>query len=540
MMSLHRYRMLAPLSFVLAGCGTLGITPTSAPDASAGWQYVQSEAALNDLQRHVFTLASGEFEGREAGSDGERKAADYVARVLDEAGVLPGAVVEGERAFLQPFELDVIAFDTASTYLDFYGMEPVRLGREWVAFPDHTPAVLMDSVEIVFAGHGISAPDQGHDDYAELYVGGRVVVALSGAPPGLDSMRTFSGVFGPGDFLIKWIAAVQRGAAALIVVGEENALEAWPDYANLATGRSMNLSGEEQHVPIMPYVFLSDAFGDEVLRTLGVANVATARETDALVGISLLPRRSHTRSQNVVGVVRGAEEHADEFVAIGAHYDHLGLSDESVFYGADDNASGVAAVLVTATAMVRDAAGGDRRSTLFVFHGAEEKGLLGARYFVRSLEKSVAGTARNIVAHVNLDMVGREHPDSLYVTGAYRMSSELGELVDAVNTADQLRGPPFAFDRTYDDPEDPERIFERSDHIAYARQGIPVVFFTDGMGANWRKGTPADDYHRVTDTPDRIDFEKLSRVTRLVYAVGSRAADASVALEVDGVIPEGD
>ncbi|HEX7070018.1 MAG TPA: M28 family peptidase, partial [Rhodothermales bacterium] len=230
---------------------------------------------------------------------------------------------------------------------------------------------------------------------------------------------------------------------------------------------------------------------------------------------------------------------SSRFVALGAHFDHLGVGAEGVYNGADDNASGVATVLAVARAFADDIAA-ERptdRSVAFVFHGAEEKGLLGAEYVTSHLERSVFGAADRLVAHMNLDMVGREHPDSLYVVGAYRLSSRLGALVDSLNQHLGGSRPLFAFNRAYDDPDDPEKIFERSDHFAYAKQGIPIVFLTDGMGANWRKGSDEDDYHSPADDPDKLDYAKIARVSLLVYEIARHAAKASAQFPIDGMIP---
>lgn len=530
--------LLLPPLLLLGGCRILAPSPEVREEVREE-RYVESEALFSDIQRDVFTLASDEFRGREAGTPDERRAAEYIAERLRDAGLRPGGEGEDRRSFFQPFALEAVEFDTAHTRLAF-GDLPARLGRDWIAFPDHAPLVMMDSVPLVYAGYGISAPLQDHDDYGLIDVNGKVVIALAGAPEGLDSVVTFNGVFPPDDFLVKWLAAVQRGAVALIVIGEPNALDLWEDYATLALGRSMDLSGDEIYIPVMPYIFLSAAFGDSILAAIDVPpdSLYIPFHSDQLAALHLVPRRSETISQNVIGYLPGTIA-SDEFVSFGAHYDHLGMKGDEVFSGADDNASGVAAVLGVARAMAADAQAGDSldRSAVFVFHGAEEKGLLGATYATSFPETSIFGSIENLVMHVNLDMVGREHPDSIYVSGAYRMSSELGRLVDQANVDLGDGTPYFEFDRAYDDPDDPERIFERSDHFEYALMGVPVVFFTDGMGANWQKGTDADDYHSVTDQPEKIDVEKIARIARLVYEIGRRAADASIEFEIDGEIP---
>ena len=468
---------------------------------------------------------------------------------MEAAGILPGARSGDASDYIQPFELQAVAFDTAHLRFEVSGLAPARLGRDWLAFPEHAPTVMLDSADVVYAGYGISVQGQEHNDYEGIDVSGKVVIARSGAPDGLDSVRTFGGTFAPDDFLLKWVSAAQRGAAAIVVLEHPEALAQWEDYSTLASGRAMSLAGDEDYVPVMPYLFLSEAFGEQVLSSLGVPAESVAGGSAGLAPVEakqpltlhLLPRRERAASGNVVGYLPGAAD-ADSFVAVGAHYDHLGTRNGDVFNGADDNASGVVAALAAARALADDARAGapPERSVVFVFHSAEEKGLLGARHFTEQPEESVVQSMEHVVAHVNLDMVGREHPDSLYVVGASRMSSALGELVNETNRALGEGRPLFVLDRVFDDPDDPERIYQRSDHFRYAIHGVPVVFFSDGMGANWRKDTPADDYHRVTDDPEKIHIDKLERVSRLVYELVHRAAQSERVFPIDGEIPVDD
>jgi Zn-dependent M28 family amino/carboxypeptidase len=156
-----------------------------------------------------------------------------------------------------------------------------------------------------------------------------------------------------------------------------------------------------------------------------------------------------------------------------------------------------------------------RRSVLFVWHTAEEKGLLGSAYFTDHPTVPLD----SIVAQVNADMIGRNSPDSLYVVGPVAapggQSRALGVVVDSVNAT---LATPFAFDREWDSPTHPEQIYYRSDHYNYARKGVPIVFFTSGLHA---------DYHRVTDDVGKIDFAKLAHVDLLLFDLGEALADRS-------------
>lgn len=234
---------------------------------------------------------------------------------------------------------------------------------------------------------------------------------------------------------------------------------------------------------------------------------------------------------NVIGIVRGSDPALmGTYVALGAHYDHVGIgipvNGDSIANGADDDGSGSMALLAIARA-VAALPQRPRRSLLFVWHDGEERGLIGSAWFTQHPTVPLD----SIVAQLNADMIGRNGgPTSLPATGdsatlARKLfivgpsaapngqSALLGTFVDSVNAT---QTEPFAFDRTWDNPSHPERIYYRSDHYNYAKMGIPIVFFTTGIH---------EDYHRVTDEPSRIVYDKLARVTRLIRDVAVAAAN---------------
>jgi len=226
-------------------------------------------------------------------------------------------------------------------------------------------------------------------------------------------------------------------------------------------------------------------------------------------------QKEETRtSYNVVGVIPGNDPKLrNEYVAIGAHYDHEGIVDGQVFNGADDDASGTVTVLEVAKAFAREKT--NKRSILVVFHTAEEKGLFGSEFLTDNID-----IMNEIVVQVNIDMVGREHIDTLYSVGSDKLSSELKQIVESVNN----ETTEFVFNYQFDDPNDPEKIFYRSDHYNYAKHGIPIVFFTDNMN---------EDYHKPTDDYEKIDFNKIKKTAQLVYGVAERLANLDHRLIVD-------
>ena len=236
-------------------------------------------------------------------------------------------------------------------------------------------------------------------------------------------------------------------------------------------------------------------------------------------------------THNVVGIVEGSDPQLkNTFIAFGAHYDHVGYSDgqsggrspgrvtsgsndDRIWNGADDDGSGT----VTLMALARAFAEGPRprRSLLFVWHAGEERGLLGSRYFADYPTVPMD----KIVTQLNIDMIGRNRDDkpdesnTVYLVGSDRISSELHEINRAANRS---LPKPLTLDYEMNDPSDLEQVYYRSDHYSYAVKGIPIIFFTTGLHA---------DYHANTDEVSKIEFDKMARIAQLVYETGLRAAN---------------
>ena len=221
-------------------------------------------------------------------------------------------------------------------------------------------------------------------------------------------------------------------------------------------------------------------------------------------------------SANIIGLIEGNDPILkNEYVAIGAHYDHLGIIDGKVFNGADDDGSGTVTIMEAAKTLAKTKA--NKRSILIIFHAGEEKGLLGSRYLTNNLELI---KDKKIIAQINLDMIGRMATDSIYSIGSDKLSSELKNIIEDVNS----KTVKFYLDYKYDDPNDPNRFYYRSDHFNYAKHGIPIVFFFDDM---------REDYHKDTDEVEKINFKKLKRISWLVYGVTLRIANLDHRLTVD-------
>ena len=220
----------------------------------------------------------------------------------------------------------------------------------------------------------------------------------------------------------------------------------------------------------------------------------------------IILKQKYVKGENVLGFIQGTDL-KDEVLIITAHYDHLGKKDTSIYNGADDNASGTSAILEIAEAFMKakkDSVG-PRRSILIMAVSGEEKGLLGSKYYtdkpIYSLEKTIA--------NLNVDMIGRidkhhKNGDYVYLIGSDRLSTELHNISEEVNR----KHFNLKLDYTYNDKDDPNRYYYRSDHYNFAKNNIPVIFYFNGVHG---------DYHKSTDTIDKIDFKKTQKISRLIF-----------------------
>ena len=228
-------------------------------------------------------------------------------------------------------------------------------------------------------------------------------------------------------------------------------------------------------------------------------------------------------SENVVAFIEGTEK-PDEIIVISAHFDHVGQTGEEIFNGADDDGSGTVAIMKIAEAFQNAAKNGNgpKRSILFLHVTGEEKGLLGSAYYV----KYPIFPLKNTVANLNIDMIGRvdeahtNNPDFVYLIGSDKLSTELHEISEAINT----KFTNLTLDYTYNDDNDPNRFYYRSDHYNFAKNNIPIIFYFNGTH---------EDYHRPSDTPDKINYEVLAKRTQLVFFTAWELANRNERIVVD-------
>ncbi|MFN2516459.1 MAG: M20/M25/M40 family metallo-hydrolase [Pyrinomonadaceae bacterium] len=501
------------------------------------------------LRDYLSFIASDVMEGRDTPSRGLDTTAQFLAMNLSRWGFKPAG---DDGTFFQKIALRRGLIDKAETSAQLNG-QTLSLGDDYI--PVSRPADIA-AAPLVFAGNGWLIKSKNIDAYKGIDARGKIAVIFSppdGLPRGITNLD-LQGKRGE-DWMNAGDYAQKQGVIGIVIVPDFQFIANWERNRNRITDRGMMTVEKFQAAdgPIqLPGIIASPRLanilfqGERQSATLIFESIYGGQQPEpfALNPTKKLSIKVKTRSdvaptQNVVAVFEGSDPVLkNEYVALGAHYDHVGIgipvNGDGIYNGADDDASGTTAMLAMAEALAKTNTR-PKRSVLFVWHAGEEKGLWGSRYFTTyptiPLDK--------IVTQLNMDMIGRSKkegdtdprnrelsgPNEIYVIGSKMMSTELGDLADRVNK--QYLN--MTFDYRYDDPNDPNRFFFRSDHIHYARKGIPIVFFFDGEH---------EDYHRLGDSADKIDYQKMQKVARTVYMLMWEVANRPTRPTVDKQLPQ--
>jgi pimeloyl-ACP methyl ester carboxylesterase len=456
-----------------------------------------------EIKVDLFALAGDQTRGREGGTIDELSASAWLAERAREAGLQPAG---DNGTYFQFFPLERFRV-SASSSVTLAGQK-LQMGRDVVT--DTMVLAHVDAPTIVASDEALAG---GAVALAKLGLKERVMVVRYAPAPESTETAPAQAPGGRGRNLLRtWARGVQKSVAgqshaALVVLVPDTAKDQWERVAFPFARGTYGLDPDgtaEQRTPTR---------GTPLLYVRESALTAPLR-SDAQLVASIFTDSFTYPSVNVVAKVTGRDPSLrEEHVLFSAHQDHDGVrytvDGDNIWNGADDNATTAVALLAIGRAM---AAQPPRRSTLFVWHGAEERGLMGSRWFV----KHPTVPLKSIVAVLNGDMMGRNDPKTAALLGAlppHRNSPEFVQMAYAANEAVSQ----FVIDSSWDDPEHREGWYYRSDHLPYARAGIPALFFTTLLHA---------DYHTPFDNPDRIDMAKLTKMTRWMYATGRSAAES--------------
>ena len=497
----------------------------------------------NQLRDWLTFIASDELEGRDTPSKGLDIAAKYIASHLANWGISPGA---GEATYYQKFPLTNNKIDPVNTRLELNG-QSFNYGTDFLS--SMNPANISNA-PLVFVGNGWVIKSKNIDPYQGINVKDKVVVVVNSLPKGV----TFGDLKGPagGDWFSPPLYAQQNGAKAVIAFSTYSTLANWEmnRWTQLEKG-SVSFGKQQSQITIptltvnpkvMANLFLGEKFNSTVLfnKTItGEAFESFDLKPEKKVSANVAVKSETVYTQNVVGILEGSDPVLKkEYVVVGAHYDHVGMNPfmngpDKIFNGADDDGSGTVAVMAIAKAFSEGPR--PKRSMLFIWHAGEEKGLWGSEYFADNPTVPIT----SIITELNIDMIGRYQnpgdenhpqnkelpkPNEIFTIGAYMMSTELGQLSDAVNKSFLN----ISFNLKFAAPDHPEQFFYRSDHYNYAKKGIPIIFFMDGSHA---------DYHQVSDSVEKINFDSMEKVTKTIFATGWELANRASRPKVDKPLP---
>jgi hypothetical protein len=480
-----------------------------------------------ELRRDLFIIADDSFRGRETGTPEARRAAAFIARRVQQLGLEPA----GDSLYLQrvPMVRETFARTTQLMVTWNNGQrQSLRLGA--------------DLIPIISLGHDAPTPSRSVDGDV-LYVGdgpnddkqamalqslnpqGRVlvtsVVSAAERPrdPAARALRDSMMIMR----LARMIAL--RPAGVIVLMTGEMDASYRREIRTLLQRISLDAPERPDSGQRLPMLALGSARRGLPLLPARWPNDVTPQLLDRQFTASIEINRTPFTAYNVVAVVRGHDPKLNRtYLAYGAHYDHIGIMPaelrpgtrggrDSIANGADDDGSGSVALLAIAKQM---AVSRPRRSVVFVWHVGEEQGMLGSEYFTLHPPMPID----SIVAQFNADMIGRNEPNVVGLVGPRAapkyQSWRLGIIVDSVNRASES---PLRIERKWDDPDEPQHVYRRSDHYNYAQKGIPIIFFTTGEH---------DDYHRVSDEASKIDYDKMARVAQLMLEAGLVVSNRSM------------
>lgn len=496
------------------------------------------------LKDYLYFVASDEMEGRNTPSRGLDLTAKFIATNLSRWGLTPMGT---DGSFLQKIALtsrSVVPEQSSASI----GGQSFKMGEDFLGRPYPGSA----SGKVVFVGHGYLVKAKNINSYQGVDVRGKIMLVTEGFPKGVN-FQDFRGKQGE-DFDRPETYATAHGAKGIIMIAGSSTLNFWEQRykTTLTPTRPMMENPSQASVPMIVIsakmataLLQGEKLDYETLKKQveeGVNGAAFDLSLSKDVSFTVGAKVDAIQTQNVVAMLEGSDPVLkSEYVAIGAHYDHVGnspqtgcrpIGNDSICNGADDDGSGTVAVLSIAEALAKGPR--PKRSILFVWHCGEEKGLWGSEF----INENPPVPSKQIITQLNIDMIGRSKkagdtnqrnvnltgPNEIYVIGSRLMSTELGELSEAVNKTYLNLG----FNYKYDAPNDPERLFYRSDHFNYAKHGIPIIFYFDGVH---------EDYHQVGDSPDKIDYQKMEKVTRTVFATMWKLANGATRPKVDKPLP---
>lgn len=480
----------------------------------------------DNAYQHLSVLASDEYEGRETGKRGAWMAADYIKKHFMALG-LKGPV---DGAYFQ--SIGMVSYNMSQTVLTIDGEARENLKDFVIPAPGVSiPGFTFNATEVVFAGYGLNKDN--YNDFEGIDVAGKVVLIFAagdptvpaGTPVATDRASRRKALLTQREKLVylaknKALAVIQIDSSLDNMTPEKKAMYSGAGEPMLKTPESIARMQKQQS---FPSILINTATANDLLKAAGTTvadlqnKITTAVKPASqvikiAVSASAVKNEEKVRAENVLGFLEGSDPKLKhEVLVVTSHYDHIGLTTsgtDKVNNGADDDGSGTTGVLLLAEAFskAKKAGVGPKRSILFMTVVGEEKGLLGSEWY----SEHPIFPLKNTITNLNIDMIGRvdpEHtkdPNYVYIIGSDMLSSDLNAVGIKANK-DYVK---MNLDMKYNNRTDPNQFYYRSDHYNFAKHGIPVIFYFNGVH---------EDYHQPGDEVDKINFPLLAERAKLVY-----------------------
>lgn len=498
-------------------------------DASAKYAV---HITANGLNKHLSIIAGAEMQGRETGTEGQRKAAAYIEEQFKSMGLKSVDALKGYQQFY-PLYQDSLKYASLTV-----AGNAAEYGKDFIVQLNNNESGKFKGNKVIFAGYGIDDPK--YNDYEGLDVKGKIVVIFLGEPK-KDGKYFLSGTTRGSAWTFPGIpkkleAAASKGATGVLFINPNQ--ETFNERA-VANGKKTgvyfprkNAAGKTLNSAQLSHPFAKIIVGSnfdtllKIVKSAGIPEIQWKKESRIKIGYKFEKHRSTINASNVVGIIEGTDK-KDEYVFVTAHYDHLGMRDGKIYYGADDDGSGTVAVIQMAEAFQKAANEGNRprRTMVFMTVSGEEKGLWGSEYYSDNpfypLEKTTVNLNIDMIGRIDTERTTADSLNYVYVIGHDKLSSDLPVINEGANN----KYTNLVLDYKFDDPKDVNQIFFRSDHYNFAKKGVPILFFYDGMLKS--------DYHKPTDTVDKIYWSLFEKRARMIFHTAWEMANRNDMLKRD-------
>ena len=483
---------------------------------------IAKHITLKTLKEHIMVLASDSLEGREVGQPGEKKAADYMSNYFKKIGIPPYK----DSTYYQTIPLQKRTLESASINI---GGTQYEFAKDFYTYPNFGQKQIK-SQDILFLGYGIDTKN--YSDY-NTNTEGRVIMIFNGEPTDGGGNYLVSGGkerCPESNWKMKLNKAKEKGVEAVLFV-TENYASSYERAEHKIEHPGVSLLQKEEPIP---FFHISQEMASNILGRKKIEKLKNKIQSKQQplskvikkeVVLETKNKDTFFSGKNVLGFIEGTDSILkNEIIVITAHYDHIGIIDGLIHNGADDNATGTAAIMEVAAAfqLAKKSGHNFKRSILCFPNSAEEKGLLGSYYYVENPEFPL----ENTIACLNVDMIGRTdefHPNDsnyVYLIGSDKLSTDLHNISEKANK----KYVNMDLDYTFNDPNDPNRFYYRSDHYNFAKKGIPSIFYFSGVH---------EDYHKHTDTTEKLIYEKVEKTARLIFHTAWELSNAEKRPKVD-------